>query len=183
MFHEKSRWTEMLPIVLLGIRSSVKEDLQATTAELTYGTTLRLPGEFFTSSDRRLPTADCIFNLKATMSKLRPTPTANHAKSSSFVQKQLSTCSHVFVKVGAIKPSLSQPYDGPYRVIRRKKKVFVVSVNGKSIAISIDRLKAAFMQAEDLRTKDDVINQPEATSPSTYQTRSGRRVKIPRQYW
>ena len=41
------RWTESLPLILLSIRTSIKEDLQASVAELLYGTTLRLPGEFF----------------------------------------------------------------------------------------------------------------------------------------
>lgn len=40
-------WTESLPIVLLGIRSCFKDDLQTSSAELVYGETLRLPGEFF----------------------------------------------------------------------------------------------------------------------------------------
>ena len=53
------RWTDSLPLVLLGIRTAVKDDLQCTTAELVYGTTSRLPGEFFTSTDTSLddPTA------------------------------------------------------------------------------------------------------------------------------
>lgn len=117
MCHQNSRWTEVLPIVLLGIRSSLKEDLQATAAELTYGTSLRLPGEFFVSGESNKPTPEFVADLKTTMSKLRPAPTSNHSRESAFVQKQLSTCSHVFVKEGAIKPPLTQPYDGPYRVV------------------------------------------------------------------
>ena len=41
-------WTDVLPLVLLGIRTALKEDISATAAEMVYGTTLRLPGEFFT---------------------------------------------------------------------------------------------------------------------------------------
>lgn len=33
----------------LGLRSSIKEDLQASVAELVYGEVLRLPGDFFLS--------------------------------------------------------------------------------------------------------------------------------------
>ena len=40
-------WSLELPIVLLGIRSAVKEDLKCSPAELIYGQPLRLPGEFF----------------------------------------------------------------------------------------------------------------------------------------
>ncbi|KRY81401.1 hypothetical protein T4B_5682, partial [Trichinella pseudospiralis] len=38
------RWIDALPLVLLGIRSSVKEDIRHAPAELVYGSPLRLPG-------------------------------------------------------------------------------------------------------------------------------------------
>ena len=47
---DPSKWTEALPLIMLGIRTALKEDLQCSTAELMYGTTLRLPGEFFDPS-------------------------------------------------------------------------------------------------------------------------------------
>ena len=50
MCHNRKRWTDALPLVLLGLRSSLKKDIGSTVAELTYGTTLRLPGEFFDTS-------------------------------------------------------------------------------------------------------------------------------------
>ena len=43
-------WTESLPLVLLGICTAVKKDLQFSTAELVYVTTLCLPGDFISSS-------------------------------------------------------------------------------------------------------------------------------------
>ena len=44
---DPSSWFEYLPLILLGIHTSIKEDLQASAAEMVYGTTLWLPGEFF----------------------------------------------------------------------------------------------------------------------------------------
>ena len=41
---------DTLPLVLLGIRTALKEDLACTVAEMVYGVTLRLPGEFFAAS-------------------------------------------------------------------------------------------------------------------------------------
>ena len=38
------------PLVLLGIRTAYKSDVKCTAAELVYGTTLHLPGEFFTET-------------------------------------------------------------------------------------------------------------------------------------
>ena len=47
MTHESPNpWTTTLPAVLLGARSAVKELLCRSAAEIVYGTTLRLPGEF-----------------------------------------------------------------------------------------------------------------------------------------
>jgi hypothetical protein len=44
------QWTEALPLVLLGIRTTFEEDLQASVAELVYGEPLRIPGELLTPS-------------------------------------------------------------------------------------------------------------------------------------
>jgi hypothetical protein len=45
MCHEDKQWTEALPLVLLGIRTLFKADLQASVAELVYGEPLRIPVE------------------------------------------------------------------------------------------------------------------------------------------
>ena len=43
-------WMDTLPLVLLGIRTALKVDISSSAAEMVYGTTLRLPGEFFSPS-------------------------------------------------------------------------------------------------------------------------------------
>ena len=50
---DPTHWTEALPMVLLGIRTSLKHDIGCCAAELVYGTTLRLPGEFFSFKQGR----------------------------------------------------------------------------------------------------------------------------------
>jgi hypothetical protein len=40
------QWTEALPLVLLGIRTAYKEDLQASVAELVYGESLIIPASY-----------------------------------------------------------------------------------------------------------------------------------------
>ncbi|UYV60412.1 hypothetical protein LAZ67_1001072 [Cordylochernes scorpioides] len=45
--HDSTSWSLKLPMVLLGIRLSLREDLNTTTAELVYGKPLPLPGTFF----------------------------------------------------------------------------------------------------------------------------------------
>ena len=42
-----THWVDSLPMVLLCIRTALKTDLRCSVAELVYGTTLRIPSEFF----------------------------------------------------------------------------------------------------------------------------------------
>lgn len=46
---DPTHWTKALPLIRLGIRTAVKQDLQYTPAELVYGSTLwaLFPGELF----------------------------------------------------------------------------------------------------------------------------------------
>jgi len=37
MFHADKQWTAALPLVILGIRTAYKEDLQSSEAERAYG--------------------------------------------------------------------------------------------------------------------------------------------------
>ncbi|UYV67928.1 CNOT6L [Cordylochernes scorpioides] len=48
-------WIDALPLVLLGIRSSIKEVLKFTTAEMGFGTTLNLPPDLLTNSEFKNP--------------------------------------------------------------------------------------------------------------------------------
>ena len=69
------KWTNTLTLVPLGIHTAVKDDLQCTTAELVYGITLHLPGEFFanTSNSNDNP-ASYVIKHKASMSQVKPPP-------------------------------------------------------------------------------------------------------------
>ena len=53
-------WMDELPLVLLGLRSAPKEDLGCSPSELVYGTTIRLPGEFFFRLQHHLLNKMCL---------------------------------------------------------------------------------------------------------------------------
>ena len=92
-------WTESLPMVLLGIRTALKDDLHCTAAELVYGVSLRLPGEFFSpSSLTLLPEDGYITRLKQFMSTLRATPPRPPNNQPSFVADALASASYVFIR-------------------------------------------------------------------------------------
>ena len=58
-------------MVLLGICTSLKEDLHCTAAELVYGTTLSLSAEFFISNSKdNLNPVSYVAKLKSTMQQL-----------------------------------------------------------------------------------------------------------------
>lgn len=46
--HQTDSWAEILPVVLMGIRASWKEDLSATPAEMVFRECIQLPGQFLT---------------------------------------------------------------------------------------------------------------------------------------
>ena len=51
---------------------------------------------------------------------------------------------YVFVRHGARRVPLTRPYDGPFRVVTKDDKFFVVKVGTKEQVVSVDRLKPAF---------------------------------------
>uniref|UniRef100_A0A5S6QNU6 Integrase catalytic domain-containing protein n=1 Tax=Trichuris muris TaxID=70415 RepID=A0A5S6QNU6_TRIMR len=108
-------WVDALPLVLLGIRCSVKEDLQHAPAELVYGSPLRLPGVYFGDTGTR-NVNEHSDELRAFFSSIRPVPTRGAPASKWFVPKNLETCTHVFLRRDANRPPLSPAYEGPYKM-------------------------------------------------------------------
>ncbi|CAB0007889.1 unnamed protein product [Nesidiocoris tenuis] len=96
----RERWLEELPVILLGLRTTYKPDLGASPAELVYGTTLCLPGEFFEVTPPSVPTTptEYIHRLRQLFSKIRPAPTKWHLGEKPFTQPALDKASHVFLR-------------------------------------------------------------------------------------
>lgn len=198
MCHADCNWVDTLPLVLLGIRSSFKDDLQTSSAELVYGEPLRLPGEFFQPTDTRsTDISDFTSRLRQFASKLRPVPAARHNKDKIFIYKELTSCSHVFLRDDTLRGSLQPPYSGPYEVLDRSDKTFKVLVKGKSVTVSIDRLKPAYTLIDQspiptfIPTPIPPPNPPPDPVPivpnapvqdDVRRTRSGRRVRFPDYY-
>lgn len=144
------RWTEILPTVLLGLRTAIKEDAHVSPAEMLYGQGIRLPGEFFenTTVSNTDPTS-FVSKLKEKIALLKPIPDTNHSKPKVFVSPAFSKCTHVFVRRDSVKKPLQPAYDGPYSVVTKHEKYFTVKVNGKDVNISLNRLKPAFLLADE----------------------------------
>jgi hypothetical protein len=79
MCHADQHWTEALPFVLLGIRTSFKADHKASVAEFGYGEHFRTPGELLTPTAHPLEPAHLITQLCQQMARLMPVPATRHA--------------------------------------------------------------------------------------------------------
>ncbi|XP_058801440.1 uncharacterized protein LOC131670096 [Phymastichus coffea] len=143
-------WPQRLPIVLLGLRACYKQDLEASPAEMLYGTTLRLPGEFFVTHSAPAEQPTFAKQLSSLMRSIRPVPASSHSKPSIFEFADLKTCTHVYMRIDAVRKPLQPPYTGPHVVRRRVNgKVYVIVVNGKEKTVSTDALKPAYRDEED----------------------------------
>ncbi|XP_052901604.1 uncharacterized protein LOC128309285 [Anopheles moucheti] len=181
--HDPEHWSEYLPMILLGLRAAYKEDIKSSPAEMVYGTTLRLPSEFFTNNLDNPNEAEFVAKLRTTMRQIRPRETARHGNHSVFIHQDLKTCKNVFVRNDSVRPSLSPPYEGPFKVLNRAEKFFKLNIRGRTVNVSVDRLKPAY-SLEDQQTTSDKV--PACTTDPnifpTRVTRSGRRVVIPSRY-
>ncbi|BHF69239.1 hypothetical protein SprV_0301228200 [Sparganum proliferum] len=154
-----------LPLVLLGIRSSVKEDIQRTAAGLVYGTPLRLPGELEQSSTTNTNIQSTfVQQLKQCMAQLRPTPTRLTSKR-VFVHEDLKSVPFVFVRHDAVRKFLCSPYDGPYKVLQRMDKYYVIQKAGKTVAFYIDRLRPAYLECIPLSVVPPTFSAPSSLDP------------------
>ena len=144
-----SAWMDALPFVLLGIRTALKADISTTAAEMVYGTTLRLPGEFFSPSSNNTTTCtdptNYVNQLKNHIQKLHPVPPRTTQGKNS-IPAELQRASHVFIRHDAVRKPLQPPYDGPYPVLKHTDKYFVVNINGCKDTVSIHRLKPAHIE-------------------------------------
>ena len=147
-------WMSHLPLVLLGVRASVREDSGTSPAELLYGTALRLPGQMLQGlppSESFKPSSEFVRDLQCKMKTAVPMPVLYHNKNRPVhLPVDLRTASHVFVRIDAVKPPLSRPYEGPFKVLSRSEdlKTFTLDRAGRSWVVSVDRLKPAFSHAD-----------------------------------
>ncbi|XP_064464880.1 uncharacterized protein LOC135376209 [Ornithodoros turicata] len=73
------------------------------------------------------------------------TPTRAVASPAPFVPSELSSTPDVFLRTDRLRRALEPPYSGPYKVLRRSRKSFVIDDYGRPESVSIDRLKPAFI--------------------------------------
>ena len=143
-----STWFDALPLILLHLRTTLKPILGCFPAQLAYGTTLRIPGEFLHTSPTVMSVPVYVQELQLLMQALQPPSVDHHlstASSAGYVPSALQQASHVFVRHDAVRKPLQPPYDGPYAVLERTPHHFTVNINNRPQVINIQRLKPAIV--------------------------------------
>ena len=141
-----THWLEALPLILLSIRTSTKADSNCSPSKLVYGTTLRLPGEFFPSSSLTPASdrSDYASRLSTFLRQNRPLPVRT-SMNPVYLPRDLDTAAKVYLRRDAVRLPLQPPYDGPFPVVKRSPKYFTLRINGKDQTVSVDRVKPAHL--------------------------------------
>ena len=170
---DRGNWFWRLPMTLLALRTTVKPDLGASPSDLVYGEGIAVPGQVLPSPP--IPDEELLERQRRTLSNLRmevermqPVPTSAHRRPAVHVPEELDTCTHVFVLRGGVQPTLTTPYDGPFRVIERTEAGIRVEFPGRpSDIVAKARLRPAIMAPPDQAgTQDHQQDLDDAIPPS-----------------
>uniref|UniRef100_A0A183BGU2 Uncharacterized protein n=1 Tax=Echinostoma caproni TaxID=27848 RepID=A0A183BGU2_9TREM len=147
----------------LGIRNTIKADFHTTPTALAFGCSLRLPGELVAPTPmRNFNYADFAHRLSHHTREVHAA-TTRQQRTPVYVSRDLSSSTHVFLRVDSTRTPLQAPYTGPHRVIARKDKTAVVDVNGRKETVSLDQLKPAFLEGS---TPSDSTDPPRHPAPA-----------------
>ena len=100
----------------------VKEDIGCCSSELTFGTTLCSPGHFFSDNDETVLHTEYRRRLITFMKSLKASLPRKPCRRSSYLNKALRTCAHVFVRDDGFATSLPPAYTGPFPVFDKEDK-------------------------------------------------------------
>jgi len=124
-------WPERLPVVLLGLQTCFKEDLNSSAGK-------RL-GKWIFWRHRCKPRSFQLW-------KIFPAQAAHHSNKTSFRLKETDKWIQAFIRKHPLEP----PYTGPFKVVyRNNDRVFTLNINGKEVKVSVDRIKSAFILKSD----------------------------------
>lgn len=127
-------WYKHLPWVLFSLRATPKDDSNISSAEMVYGNPLILPGQL-----PQLLSSPASFSSQ--LPQFLPVRTPVPPDSTQFCPKELQEAKFVYVRRGAASPPLTPMYSGPFAVVSKNEKYFVIDLGGRSDSVSVDRLK------------------------------------------
>lgn len=151
-------WYNRLPLILLSLRTSLKENNQPSSSQILYGTNIRLPVDLLVKSEdqRHLDVSQYTDKLFSDMQNVGPIETKPH-NTSHYMDKHLQTCKYVFIR-NENKRGLQPAYSGPYLVLERQDTYFKVQLHNRQDNIHISRLKAAHTEDDVLQKNSEIQN-------------------------
>ena len=134
-------WSRSLPWVLLGIRNAPKIDTATSSAEVIFGTPLRIPGLCFQSEQDPRSAEEQLSAARANVSSFSPKVLdLGRFKSSPFIAKSLRTAQFVYVRDDRLgKLSLAPKYTGPFKVLKKDwdNNTFLLDLGKKEDVVSL----------------------------------------------
>ncbi|GBN63731.1 hypothetical protein AVEN_12984-1 [Araneus ventricosus] len=132
---------------------------------MVYGENLCLPSQFFVQQQPQAAENGFIKKLKIHIQQLR-----NFKISKPFCKTyfciQRSQCVFPCLSVCG-RCSLSQPYTGPYKVLSRTNKNFIILKDNKKVTVTIDRLKPAHLLLDNVNSSESKHDSPGVDTPSS----------------
>ena len=175
---QPTKWVDNLPFISLALKTQYKIDLKCSSAEMTFGHTLRLPGELLEPPEA----PDCynpssyIQTLRSFMQSLTYSQPRLPKNNPDKIDKRLLDCTHVYVRDDTVRKPLTRPYKGPFLVIKRNPKYYTLDLNGKHDKVSVDRLKAAIVSNKPLCKSTTDLS---SSTPTEYITYPCHPVSLP----
>lgn len=179
MANETERWVDILPTVLLGLRSAVSGDTGVSPTQLTFGTELRLPGDFF-NEGAEMEIKNAPEYVKQLREAIRGCTRKyrKHGESPVYMPPNLSTSSHVFLQADLQRRSLVPPYTGPYKVISMTENTCTIDMAGKKTVVAMNRVKPAWIMTDPAIIEKDSVTAAPVPPPVTTPRKRGRPRKV-----
>lgn len=140
----KQSWIMSLPFALLGMRAMPNSDTGQSPFTFVTGTSLCMPSAIFVNPTEISPN-EFVQKLADEMNKCDFSTVSlgkHHSSVGTYIPRELRECSHVWKRIDRVRRPLEAPYEGPFLVIKRRPKNFVIRLpNGSDSVVSIDRLK------------------------------------------
>ena len=94
-----TKWLAHLPLIFLGLHTTVKKELNCLAAEALYGTTLRLPAQYFLDFPQKvMDMTSFVDRLFSKMSEMDYFPAGKNRRDREYVSKVLKSNIHVPIR-------------------------------------------------------------------------------------
>ena len=135
--------SSQLPLILLHLRATPRDDFPRSPAEAVHGAQLVLPGQLLGTPK---PPETFFTQLEAAMAGFQPTPVTHAAPAVALPDElphNLLAASHIFVRRDGYHGPLQTTWDGLYSVLQWSRHVFRLQVGTREETVSTHRLKKA----------------------------------------